>query len=448
MKQKESWICSDCSNSALKWSGSCFVCKSWNTMERFTETGEKHQKYLHVKSAAVQINDVKSSECERVITNICEIDRLVGGGFVEGSIALVAGDPGIGKSTLMMMLGDSFCKIGKCVLYVCAEESVEQMSMRAKRIGVSGDNLYLLSETLFENIQEQIDKLKPDVLIIDSIQIVYKGDVSSLPGSVSQVKEIAMECMRIAKHQGIITFLVGHVTKTGDIAGPRILEHIVDTVLDFEGDPDHGYRILRANKNRFGSTDEVAMFLMKQNGLEEVPNPSEIFLQERAKGVTGSAIMPTIEGSRCILVEVQALVAASAFPTCARRCSGIDQNRLSLLLAVLEKRTDYHFNNFDVFVSIAGGMRIREPAVDLAVIVAIASSLCNKSIDSSIVVFGEVGLGGEIRSVPRVENRIREAIHMGFTKCILPKRNLLEKKQKIEMVGIDKIDEVIDYLFR
>lgn len=445
-KQKESWVCVECGNSQAKWSGSCFACKTWNTMEKMVEIIEKNPRFTITRAKAVALSEVKPTECERVQTGLAEVDRVFGGGVVEGSLSLLGGDPGIGKSTLMLMLADRFCKLGKRVLYVCGEESAEQTSIRAKRLGIQSNILFLLPETLFSHIQLQIDEIQPDVLIIDSIQIVYKNDLPSLPGSVTQVKEIAMECMHIAKQKGITTFLIGHVTKTGELAGPRVLEHIVDTVLEFEGNQDHGYRILRSNKNRFGPTDEVAMFQMIREGLEEVPNPSEIFLQERQKEVTGSAIIPTVEGSRSILVEVQALVAQSAFSTCARRASGIDQNRLALLLAVLEKKMGYHFHSLDVFVSIAGGLKIREPAIDLGILLAIASSFCNRAIDPATVVIGEVGLGGEVRSVPRIESRIREAIHLGFKKCILPQKNIPKTKQKIEIIGVTRVDQVISLL--
>lgn len=445
-KQKESWVCGECGHAQAKWSGSCFACRNWNTMERMIEVIEKNPRFAMTRAKAVALSEVKPADCERIQTGLPEVDRVFGGGLVIGSLSLLGGDPGIGKSTLMLMIADRFCKKGKRVLYVCGEESAEQTSIRAKRLGIKSDSLFLLAETLFSHIQLQIEEVKPDILIIDSIQIVYKNDLPSLPGSVTQVKEIAMECMHIAKQQGITTLLIGHVTKTGELAGPRVLEHIVDTVLEFEGNQDHGYRMLRASKNRFGPTDEVAMFQMIREGLEEVPNPSEIFLQERQKEVTGSAIIPTVEGSRSILVEVQALVAQSAFSTCARRASGIDQNRLALLLAVLEKKMGYHFHSLDVFVSIAGGLKIREPAIDLGILLAIASSFCNHAIDPGTVVIGEVGLGGEIRSVPRIESRIREAIHLGFKKCILPMKNVPKTKQKIEIIGVNRVDQVISLL--
>ena len=376
-----------------------------------------------------------------------EFDRLLGGGIVTGSLTLIGGDPGIGKSTLMMQLAQNLAEQGQTVLYVCGEESVEQTSLRARRLGVADDRLYLLSDTLFSNIKAQIDKLKPDAMIVDSIQILYKSEIPSSPGSVSQVRELATEFMHIAKGMGIATFLIGHVTKSGEIAGPRVLEHIVDTVLDFQGDLQHGYRLLRSVKNRFGPTDDIALFQMGGKGLTEVSNPSVIFLEERLKELPGSVIIPTVEGSRALLIEVQALVAASAFSTSTRKSTGLDQNRLALLLAVLEKKMGYQLHHCDVFVSVAGGLKIFEPAVDLGILMAIGSSFCNRPIDAETVVIGEVGLGGEVRGVPRIENRIREAIHMGFRRCVCPKRNLKglapDLPGKITLIGVDVVEEAV-----
>lgn len=446
MKQKESWVCSECGHDQVKWSGNCPACKRWNTVQKFIEVVEARPRFMKSKAKPLPLKEIVLDRFEKIHTELKEFDRVLGGGVVLGSLNLIGGDPGVGKSTLMLMLAEQFCKCGKKVLYVCGEESLEQTKLRAERLGIHADELYLFCETLFPNIKAQIEELNPDVLILDSIQIVYKPEISSLPGSVVQVKEIAMECMHIAKQMGITSFVIGHVTKSGDLAGPRVLEHIVDVVLDFEGDPDMGLRILRARKNRFGPTDEVAMFQMGEKGLEEVANPSQIFLKERIKESTGSVIIPTMEGTRAILIEIQSLVAASAFATCARRASGIDPNRLALLLAVLEKRAGYHFHNLDVFVSVAGGLRIREPAIDLAIALAIASSFCNRPIDPHTIVLGEIGLGGEIRSVSRVESRIKEATHMGFKRCILPKRSLPKEKGTIDLVGVERLEEAIQIL--
>jgi DNA repair protein RadA/Sms len=384
------------------------------------------------------------------LTHMGEVDRLLGGGIVSGSLTLIGGDPGIGKSTLLLQIAQALASQGHKVLYISGEESEEQTSLRARRLGVSADTLFLCSETLLSQIKLHVDQLKPQILMIDSIQVIYKSELSSAPGSVVQVREVAAELMHLAKKLRVATFLIGHVTKSGEIAGPRILEHLVDTVLEFEGDRQHGYRFLRANKNRFGPTDDIALFQMGAMGLAEVANPSLVFLEERLKEISGSAIIPTVEGTRAILVEVQALVAASSFPTSTRRSSGIDQNRLALLLAVLEKRMGYQLYRCDVFVSVAGGLKIVEPAMDLGILIAIASSFCNRSIDPQATLVGEVGLGGEVRSISRIESRLREAVHMGFQRCILPKRNLKgiskELAQQIALQGVDRVEEAIELL--
>lgn len=454
MKQKTFWSCKECGHKQIKWTGSCSLCGQWNTFAQEIEIDVK-QKRFESKTVTVaqpmRIQDVGDANFRRITTNMPEFDRLLGGGLVSGSLTLIGGDPGIGKSTLMLQISQSLAQQGLTVLYVCGEESVEQTSLRARRLNIASDSLYLLNETLYSHVKHHVDQLKPDVLIIDSIQILYKGEIPSAPGSVSQVREITTECMHLSKGLGVSTFLIGHVTKSGEIAGPRVLEHIVDTVLDFEGDRQHGYRLLRAVKNRFGPTDEIALFQMGIAGLTEVSNPSVVFLEERIKESTGSVIIPTVEGSRAMLIEVQALVAPSSFSTSTRRSTGLDQNRLALLLAVLEKRMGYHLYNCDVFVSIAGGMKIVEPAIDLGVLLAIASSFCNKSIDPETVILGEVGLGGEVRNVPRIESRLKEACHMGFRRCLLPKRNLKgisnDITDKITLTGVDFVEEAIHELF-
>lgn len=452
-KQKSIWYCSDCGQKEHKWIGQCPSCSQWNTFQEEIELAPQAKRFEAQSIApnrAIKIKDVSHQEIPKVLTHIGEFDRLIGGGIVPGSLSLVGGDPGIGKSTLMLQLSNALAKQGLVVLYVCGEESVEQTSLRAKRLGINHDNLFLLNETHFSLIKAQIDQVKPNVLIIDSIQIVYKSEITSAPGSVSQVRETATEFMHIAKGQGIATFLIGHVTKAGEIAGPRVLEHLVDTVLYFEGDKQHNYRMIRVVKNRFGPTDEIGVFQMRQEGLAEVPNPSEIFLEERRKEVVGSVIIPTIEGSRPILVEVQALVTDTAFSTPSRRSTGLDLNRMALLLAVLEKRVGYRLHQCDVFVSIAGGLRINEPAIDLGVLLSVASSMRNWIIDPETAIVGEVGLGGEIRSVPRIESRLKEAIQMGFRRCILPKRNLKgiseELRQKIVIQPVELVEEAIDVL--
>lgn len=452
-KLKTAWYCSNCGHKQVKWSGQCPQCSQWNCLH---EEADNTNQIIRFQSESTQGNrpirlkEIALGETPRIRTNIGECDRLIGGGIVPGSLTLVGGDPGIGKSTLLLQLSNALAQQGLLVLYVCGEESVEQTSMRARRLGIDTDNLLLLSETNFSLIKSHIDQINPNVIIVDSIQIMYKSEIASAPGSVSQVREVSTEFMHIAKGRNIATFLIGHVTKSGEIAGPRVLEHIVDTVLYFEGDKQHNYRMIRVVKNRFGPTDEIAVFQMNSFGLSEVPNPSEIFLEERKKDAIGSAIISTIEGTRPILIEAQALVTDTVFSTPSRRCTGLDQNRLALLLAVLEKRLGYQLFRCDVFVSIAGGMRIIEPGIDLGIVLAIASSLRNRIIDPEAIVIGEVGLGGEIRTVPRLESRIKEAIHMGFTRCFVPKRNLKgipgEIHEKIEIRGVEVVEEAIHAL--
>ncbi|KAF3362836.1 DNA repair protein RadA-like protein [Chlamydiales bacterium STE3] len=452
MKPKNVWYCQDCGHKQMKWSGQCPACGKWNTLQEEVEIISK-PRFESTKASGnrpMRLKEVSLEEKPRHKTSIQEFDRLVGGGIVPGSLTLVGGDPGIGKSTLMLQLSACFAAQSHTVLYISGEESIEQTTLRALRLGINEDNLFILSETNFSLIKAQIDLINPTILIVDSIQIVYKSEITSSPGSVSQVREVTTEFMHLAKGHNIATFLIGHVTKSGEIAGPKILEHLVDTVLYFEGDKQHCYRLIRVVKNRFGATDEIAVFQMHGNGLKEVSNPSEIFLEERKKGVIGSVIIPTLEGSRPILIEVQALVTETVFPSPSRRATGLDQNRMALLLAVLEKRMGYPLHRSDIFVSIAGGLKILEPAIDLGVLIATASSLRNRVIDAETVVVGEVGLGGEIRSVPRVESRIKEAIHMGFKRCLIPGRNLkgisADLKTKIALKGVDMVEEAVEAL--
>lgn len=443
------WSCRECGHSQLKWTGSCPTCKNWNSFVEEQEIPEE-KRFVSKKAAktkAVRLRDVSTEACKRIATHMGELDRLLGGGLVEGSLILVGGEPGVGKSTLMLQIANALAAQGLIVLYICGEESAEQITLRAKRLGIDHNNLYLLSETNFSAIKGQIDEVKPDVAIVDSVQIIYKSELPSSPGSVVQVREVATEFMHLSKGHGITTFLIGHVTKSGEIAGPRVLEHLVDTVLDFEGDRQHGFRLLRAIKNRFGTTDEIAIFQMKETGLMEVPNPSQAFLEERMKEIPGSAIVPGLEGARSFLLEIQALVTPTAFPNPSRRSAGLDANRLGLLLAVLDKRVGYNLHHCDVFVALAGGLKIIEPAIDLGILLAVASSFMNRPIPSDCIVLGEVGLGGEVRGVSRVETRLKEAIHMGFKKCILPKKNLKGLSsslgEKISLVGVELVDQAI-----
>ncbi len=446
-KTKFSWNCQECGHQQNKWSGSCSACQKWNTFvqEAEVKTVERYSEIRAPSTAQpVRLDQVQSQESKRYPTGMAQCDRLFGGGVVIGSLSLIAGDPGIGKSTLMLHLAFNLAELGLTVLYVCGEESVDQTALRARRLKVVSPHLYFYSETNFEQIQSHIEKLKPQILIIDSIQILYKSEIPSAPGSVTQVRELATSFMHLAKKLSISTFLIGHVTKSGEIAGPRVLEHLVDTVLEFEGDRQHGYRILRAVKNRFGPTDDIVLFQMQNEGLKEVENPSQAFLEERVRESPGSVIVPTVEGSRPLLVEIQALVAATAFVTPARRSTGIDPNRLALLLAVLEKRMGYTLFRNDVYVAVAGGLKILEPGIDLGVLMAIASSFSNRSIDSETVVMGEVGLSGEVRTIGRVELRLKEAINMGFTRCVLPKRNLKGLTIKgISLIGVERVEDAI-----
>lgn len=442
-KPKRIWACQECGHTQSKWGGQCPQCQQWNTLHE-----EPLFRSVASKAAvtALRLQDIQQESVPRLFTGIQEIDRLLGGGLVRGSLILIGGDPGIGKSTLSLQISEALASQELKVLYVCGEESLHQTSMRATRLGVSSDSLLLLSETSLELIQQQINELCPDVLIVDSIQIVYKEEVQAAPGSVSQVRDCATTLMHLAKSRNLTTFLIGHVTKTGEIAGPRVLEHIVDTVLYFEGEKQHQYRILRSIKNRFGSTDEIAVFQMGPAGLIEVHNPSQIFLEERVKGHAGSVVVPTLEGSRPILVEMQALVTDSCYTTPSRRCAGFDPNRLALLIAVLEKRVGYLMHHRDIFVSITGGLKLGEPALDLAVMVAMGSSLTNRKVDPETIVVGEVGLAGEVRTVSRIEARIREALHLGFTRCVVPARHKKEIKESIEIIGVEYVEEALQAL--
>ncbi len=392
------------------------------------------------------ISEVEIGEMPRIVTGAEELDRLMGGGIMRGSIVLVAGDPGIGKSTLMTELGRYLDPL--TILYVSGEESARQVKLRAERLGAAMDNMLLLAETNAPAILEAIKDSLPDVVVIDSIQTLYDPDVSSAPGSVSQIRENAAALMQLTKRMNAATFLVGHVTRSGSIAGPRVLEHLVDTVLYFEGDRNHGYRMLRAVKNRFGSTNEIGVFEMTSAGLQQVLNPSEIFLSERQSGIAGSCVVCAVEGSRPLLVEVQALVSKTSYGVPQRTSAGFDPKRLQLLLAVLEKREGLALGGHDVFLNIAGGVRIEEPAADLGIAAAIASSLYDVPVDKYGVLIGEVGLGGEIRGVSRLETRLKECAKLGFERAIVPSKSLqgFVPPNNIEIVGVQTISEVLELL--
>lgn len=449
-KEKLIWSCHLCGHQQPKWGGQCPGCSEWNSLQEEIIVRDKVRTFSLSTNRPIPLPEVNCDEIPRIATHMSEFDRLMGGGIVPGSLTLVGGEPGIGKSTLLMQICEAIATQGSKVLYVSGEESQMQTSIRAQRLGAKSNNLLIYSETNVVSIRSVIEEIKPILVVIDSIQIVYKPELSSSPGSVTQVRECASEFMHLAKGFNISTFLVGHVTKSGEIAGPRVLEHLVDTVLYFEGDHHNQLRLMRAVKNRFGSTDEIVVFQMKQQGLEEVRSPSELFLSERLKNNPGSVIIPTVEGSRPILIEVQALVSQTVFPSPSRRSTGVDQNRLALLLAVLEKRLNYPLYQKDVFVSVAGGLKISEPSIDLGVLLAIASSLTNRAIHPDVVVVGEVGLGGEVRSVTQIEARLKEAILLGFACCLMPRKNCQGLPEsitsKIRIKGIDFVEEAIDVL--
>jgi DNA repair protein RadA/Sms len=443
---KTYWKCSTCSATSAKWAGQCHHCKAWNTMEEASETIEKGKPSTRLESKLWKLQEVSAQETTRQTTGIGELDRLLGGGIVPGSMILLGGDPGIGKSTLLLQVSANVSQKGKKVLYVSGEESIPQISLRAQRMNIKALDVFLLSETRIDQIKAHIENEKPDLVIIDSIQIVYKTEIPSSAGSVVQVRECAAELLHLAKIHHIPTLLIGHVTKSGDLAGPRVLEHMVDTVLYFESDQQAGIRCLRAVKNRFGTTDEIAVFYMKESGLEEVANPSALFIRQDHECTSGSAVVPTLEGSRAILVETQALVARSFYPQPTRKSSGFDPNRLAVLLAVLEKKVGIGLHNQDVFISIAGGLRIHEPALDLAVAASIVSSLTSKAIDPRTAVMAEIALGGQLRPVARSETRLKELVQMGFKKCIVAKGRTRLLHQQIQVIEVSSLKEALDAL--
>ncbi|MXY07517.1 MAG: DNA repair protein RadA [Rhodothermaceae bacterium] len=444
LKTKSRYRCQECGYSSPKWLGRCPGCDFWDTM--IEERGTERSHASIPVAVPKPISEVEIGEMPRIVTGEQELDRLMGGGIMRGSIVLVAGDPGIGKSTLMTELGRYLDPL--TILYVSGEESARQVKLRAERLGAATDNVLLLAETNAPAILDAIEDSLPDVVVIDSIQTLYDPDVSSAPGSVSQIRENAAALMQLTKRMNAATFLVGHVTRSGSIAGPRVLEHLVDTVLYFEGDRNHGYRILRAVKNRFGSTNEIGVFEMTSAGLQQVLNPSEIFLSERQSGIAGSCVVCAVEGSRPLLVEVQALVSKTSYGVPQRTSAGFDPKRLQLLLAVLEKREGLAMGGHDVFLNIAGGVRIEEPAADLGIAAAIASSLYDVPADKYGVLIGEVGLGGEIRGVSRLETRLKECAKLGFERVIVPSKSLqgFVLPSNIEIIGVQTVSEVLELL--
>ncbi len=452
-KAKTQFVCQSCGYQAPKWLGRCPGCQEWNTFveERVIEEKAPERDFLSFETEAIPtpITEIVAEEKGRFQIGMGEFDRVLGGGIVFGSVILVGGDPGIGKSTLLLQMMSRLASTGKKVLYVSGEESLQQTKMRAERLEVSSDHLFVVSETSLEKILQDIQTLRPSTVVVDSIQTIYSSDLPSTPGSISQVREASSRLLYLAKHLSIPIFLIGHVTKEGFIAGPKVLEHMVDTVLYIEGEANHAFRILRAVKNRFGSTNEVGVFEMKGSGLVEVLSPSEFFLSERTQLASGSVVMPSIEGSRPILIELQALVVPTNFGVPRRTAQGVDANRVSLLVAVMEKRLGVHLNNQDIFLNIVGGIRVEEPGADLGVIAAISSSFRDKVIDPELAVFGEVGLGGEVRGVSQPEVRVKEAARLGFKRILLPKPNQEKVKgmKGIELIGVKTVGEAVEKLF-
>ena len=448
-KAKQMYFCQECGYESVKWQGQCPACKNWNTfVEEKVVVGAGKPSLSKEVVAPTSILEVTTKEDTRIDTGMRELDRVLGGGIVKGSLTLVGGDPGIGKSTLLLQVCRNLTGASHKVLYISGEESLQQIKIRAERLGGFTKDMLLLCETDLDVIAGAIAKVMPEVLIIDSIQTMYLENVGSGAGSVSQVREVTSRLMRIAKQLNIATFIVGHVTKEGTVAGPRTLEHMVDTVLYFEGEKNAIYRVLRGVKNRFGSTNEIGVFEMKDTGLYEVENPSKVMLSGRPIDTAGSVVVCSMEGTRPILIEIQALVCQTNFNLPRRTSVGIDYNRVNLLMAVLEKRAGIMMGGNDAYVNLAGGMRLSEPAIDLGIVVALVSSYKNVPVDSNMIIFGEIGLAGEVRGVSMAVQRVREAAKMGFTTCMLPKINCegMEQIEGMKLIGVQNIAEVIAYI--
>lgn len=446
-KIKTKWICQGCGYETARFLGKCPECNSWSSFVEEFETSKKATpiSILKEENPACLINEIEITKAIHFSTGFEEFDRVLGNGLVQGSLVLLAGDPGIGKSTLVLQASKSICESKKKLLYVCAEESSSQIKLRAQRLNVNSDLLYVYSQTNFENIKSQIEEIKPEVIVIDSIQAIYTQNITSGAGSVSQIRECTNALMEIAKTKNITVVIIGHVTKDGNIAGPKVLEHMVDTVIYFEGDRYKSYRLLRCNKNRFGSTNEVGVFNMVESGLVEVTNPSELFLNERTKTIApGSVIIATNEGSRALLVEIQSLVGATSYSSPRRVSTGVEYNRLLQILAVLEKRIGLNLSKHDVYVNVIGGIDIDEPAADLGIALAVATCARDVVVNPDTVIIGEIGLSGEIRSVNNIEKRIMEAQKLGFKKVIVPKLNKkLQTPFEIEIVEVSKLMDAI-----
>ena len=448
---KTIFTCQTCGYQTPKWMGKCPDCDEWQSLveEIITDRSGLTESGIRSGSEPVPINQVELASEYRMLTHIEELDRVLGGGLVPGTIVLIAGDPGIGKSTLMLQAMHGLTKNGGKVLYASGEESIRQLRIRSKRLETVSDTLLVVSEINVESILAMMHSVKPDVLVVDSIQTAFNPDLSSAPGSVSQVREAAVALMMAAKTTGIPIFLVGHVTKDGAIAGPRLLEHMVDTVLYFEGDRNHVFRILRAVKNRFGSTNEIGVFEMNEKGLSGMANPSEVFLAERPANASGSVVTASMEGTRPILVELQALAGSTSFGNPRRTILGLDQNRVALLVAIMEKKLGLHLMGHDIFMNVAGGVRVDEPAVDMGIVSAVASSFLDKPVAEGTVVLGEVGLAGEVRAISHIDIRIAECRKMGFSRCLIPHGNLKRagKPQEMELIGIKNVSAAMEILF-
>lgn len=449
--QKTIFVCQNCGYKAPKWLGRCLDCGAWNSLvEELTERDNRDKgKRGSFLDKPQRIDTVAIDKEGRDKTGMSEFDRTLGGGIVPGSLVLIGGDPGIGKSTLILQVVQRLAQQGLRALYISGEESVQQIKMRAQRISADSSELYLLSGTCLEDVIDRLDELAPRIIVIDSIQTIFTESLGSAPGSIGQVREVTSRLMNLAKGSGRAIFLIGHVTKDGAIAGPKVLEHLVDTVLYFEGDGSHMYRILRSVKNRYGPTNEIGVFEMSDNGLEEVGNPSKVFLEERAMDVSGSIVISCMEGSRPLLVEMQALVCTSSLAIPRRTTIGVDPNRVSLLVAVLAKRGGVALSDKDIFLNVAGGIKIEEPAIDLGIISTTASSFLNKPIPRKTITFGEVGLSGEVRGVSQTELRLKEAVKLGFSRCLLSKKSIktLKGTMDMELIGVSSIQELLEALF-
>ncbi len=445
-KPRLQYVCQSCGYTSAKWLGRCPSCEAWNSFVEEAQSETRVEAASGPPAVPVAVTDVVTATEPRMATGLRELDRVLGGGLVPGSLVLIGGDPGIGKSTLLLMACRHLAERDRSVLYVSGEESISQIKLRADRLAVASPQLLLLAENNLDAILGTCGRVAPQVVVVDSIQTVYKPDLPSAPGSVGQVRECTADLMRLAKGQNVTVLIVGHVTKEGQLAGPRVLEHIVDTVLYFEGDRHHAYRIVRATKNRFGSTNEIGVFEMRADGLREVANPSAAFLSERAAEAPGSVVVCAMEGTRPLLVEVQALVTPTVFGMPRRTAAGVDYNRMVVLLAVLEKRAGLHLSSHDVYVSVAGGVTVDEPAVDLGVAAAVASSLRDRPVDPAAVAIGEVGLAGEIRVVPQLDKRAAEAARMGFRRCVVPKLAAELEVSGIELLPVEHIGEALTRL--